>query len=163
MCDVIHNIMCRSHLKNVGVWVVMSKNHHPFSKSTKNWNILLLYNQRLPQSTIWKLQWSHIFSRSNVVDPDPLGCRFGSRWWKLTHKTRKKWRYVLFWSAGCSLLRAGGFSCSLEVFQGGQGVTKRCRLSWLTNSALVYEPKWGMEGGGGCGVSANEYSCAYGT
>jgi hypothetical protein len=22
-----------------------------------------------------------------------------------------------------------------------QGVTKKCRLSWLTNSALVYEPK----------------------
>jgi hypothetical protein len=31
-----------------------------------------------------------------------------------------------------------------------RGVTKRCRLSWLTNSALVYEPK--------CGVSANECS-----
>ncbi len=38
----------------------------------------------------------------------------------------------------------------------GQGDTQRCRLSWLTNSALVYEPKCG---GGGCGVSANEYSC----
>jgi hypothetical protein len=24
-----------------------------------------------------------------------------------------------------------------------QGVTQRCRLSWLTNSALVYEPKCG--------------------
>jgi hypothetical protein len=24
-----------------------------------------------------------------------------------------------------------------------QRVTKRCRLSWLTNSALVYEPKCG--------------------
>jgi hypothetical protein len=34
----------------------------------------------------------------------------------------------------------------------------RCRLSWLTNSALVYEPKCGWAGG--CGVSANEYSCA---
>jgi hypothetical protein len=39
-----------------------------------------------------------------------------------------------------------------------QGVTKRCRLSWLTNSALV-EPKCGGRGGS-CGVSANEYSCA---
>jgi hypothetical protein len=40
-----------------------------------------------------------------------------------------------------------------------QGVTKRCRLSWLTNSALVYEPKcWG--GGEGCGVSANKHSSA---
>ncbi len=38
-----------------------------------------------------------------------------------------------------------------------QGVTKRCCLSWLTNSALVYEPKFA--GGGGYGVSANEYSC----
>jgi hypothetical protein len=28
-----------------------------------------------------------------------------------------------------------------------QGVTKGCRLSWLTNSALVYEPK--CRGGGG--------------
>ncbi len=43
------------------------------------------------------------------------------------------------------------------------GVTTRCRLSWLTNSALVYEPK--CEGGwgeGGYGVSANEYSRAHG-
>jgi hypothetical protein len=39
-----------------------------------------------------------------------------------------------------------------------QGVTKRCRLPWLTNSALVYEPKCGGRVGG-CGVSANEYSC----
>jgi hypothetical protein len=29
----------------------------------------------------------------------------------------------------------------------GQGVTKRCRLSWLTNSALVYESKCGEDGG----------------
>ncbi len=27
------------------------------------------------------------------------------------------------------------------------GVTKRCCLSWLTNSAFVYEPKCGSEGG----------------
>ncbi len=35
-----------------------------------------------------------------------------------------------------------------------QGVTKRCRLSFLTNSALVYESKCrGIGGGGGsCGV-----------
>ncbi len=42
------------------------------------------------------------------------------------------------------------------------GVPRRCRLSWLTNSALVYEPKCGW-GGGGEGLrghsSANEYSC----
>jgi hypothetical protein len=27
------------------------------------------------------------------------------------------------------------------------GVTKRSRLPWLTNSALVYEPKCGRKGG----------------
>ncbi len=37
-----------------------------------------------------------------------------------------------------------------------QVVTKRCRLN---KSALVHEPKCG---GGGYGVSANEYSCAHG-
>jgi hypothetical protein len=42
-----------------------------------------------------------------------------------------------------------------------QGVTTRCRLSWLTNSALVYESQCGGMGGGGCGVPANEYSCAH--
>jgi hypothetical protein len=41
------------------------------------------------------------------------------------------------------------------------GVAKRCRLSWLTNSALIYmSPNAGE--GGSCGVSANEYSCAHG-
>jgi hypothetical protein len=29
-----------------------------------------------------------------------------------------------------------------------QGVTKRCLLSWLTNSTPVYEPKCGGMGGG---------------
>ncbi len=29
-----------------------------------------------------------------------------------------------------------------------QEVTKRCRLSWLTNSALAYEPKYERRGGG---------------
>jgi hypothetical protein len=40
-----------------------------------------------------------------------------------------------------------------------RGVTKRCRLSWLTNSALVHEPKCRGETTS-CGVPANEYSCA---
>ncbi len=46
-------------------------------------------------------------------------------------------------------------------------VTKRCRLSLLTNSVLVYEPKCTKWGGGGesCGITAkwaNGYSCAHG-
>ncbi len=43
-----------------------------------------------------------------------------------------------------------------------QAVTKRCRLSWLTNRALVYEPECGGGGDGGVSASANEYSCAQG-
>jgi hypothetical protein len=42
-----------------------------------------------------------------------------------------------------------------------QGVTKRFRLSVLTNSGLFYESQYGGWGGG-WGVSANEYSCAHG-
>ncbi len=42
---------------------------------------------------------------------------------------------------------------------GGQGVKKRCHLSWLTNSPLVDEPQCGE---GSCVFSANEYSCAHG-
>ncbi len=47
---------------------------------------------------------------------------------------------------------------SLTVFVLYRGL-QRCRLSLLTNSVLVYESKCG--GGGSCGVSANEYSCAH--
>jgi hypothetical protein len=42
-----------------------------------------------------------------------------------------------------------------------QGVTKRCRLSWLTYNALVNEPKCGGGGVGGCGVSANDYTTVH--
>jgi hypothetical protein len=37
-----------------------------------------------------------------------------------------------------------------------QGVTKRCRLSWLTNSTLVYEPKRGR----GRGVTGSQSTSA---
>ncbi len=43
-----------------------------------------------------------------------------------------------------------------------QGVTKRCRLSLLTNSALVIQVPMRRYGRGWRGLSsANEYSCAY--
>ncbi len=51
-----------------------------------------------------------------VSDPDPYsesGSR--SRRAKMTHKSRKKLRNFMFWSAGCSLLRAEGFFCNLDV------------------------------------------------
>jgi hypothetical protein len=47
------------------------------------------------------------------------------------------------------------------VEQAQQGVTERRRLSWLTTSALVYEPKCG-ERLWGCRFSAKEYSFAHG-
>jgi hypothetical protein len=40
-----------------------------------------------------------------------------------------------------------------------QEVTKICRLSWLTNSVLVYEPNAGGGGRGSYGVPANDYIC----
>jgi hypothetical protein len=53
--------------------------------------------------------------------------------------------------------------CSLIYMKGRrQGVTKRCRLSCLTNSVLVYEPICGGKGVGIAGVAANKYSCAHG-
>jgi hypothetical protein len=80
------------------------------------------------------------------------------------------------WKAGTTTLfdvtarkatKAGGID-SLESISGllkrlkipAQGVTKRCRLSLLTNSALVYESQLPMRGRS-CGVSPIEYSCAH--
>jgi hypothetical protein len=64
----------------------------------------------------------------SVVDPDSTGTLdpysdpdsqsrsgSGSRRAKMIHKHKKK-------SAGCSLLRAEGFSCSLDVLYGGLGI-----------------------------------------
>ncbi len=48
------------------------------------------------------------------------------------------------------------FGCLCSI----QGITKRCRLSLLTNSALLQYTSPNAGGGGSCGVSVNEYSCA---
>jgi hypothetical protein len=48
------------------------------------------------------------------VDPDPYS-ESGSKRAKMTHKSRKKIRNLMFLSAGCSLLRAEGFFCNLDV------------------------------------------------
>ncbi len=45
------------------------------------------------------------------MDPDPV-----------THKSSKKLRNFMFWSAGCSFLRVEGFFCSLEIPYGGLGI-----------------------------------------
>ncbi len=52
-----------------------------------------------------------------IADLDPGGQ-------KLHTKIEKRHRIVMFWSAGCSLLRAEGFFCSLGVLYGGLGISK---------------------------------------
>jgi hypothetical protein len=52
------------------------------------------------------------------------------------------------------------FSISSVSLRWSRGSTKRCRLSWLTNSALVYKPKCGGEGGGGGGPGSQPMSTA---
>ncbi len=77
---------------------------------------------------------------SRVSDPDPhgsaliwaVGSGSGSAYKLLIRiqegkndpKNREKDRIFIFWSAGCSLLRDEGFSCSLGVLYGGLGIGK---------------------------------------
>ncbi len=59
------------------------------------------------------------------VDPYPDSeSGSGSRRAKWPMKIEKKFRNVMFWSSECSLLRAEGFSCSLDVLYGGLGISK---------------------------------------
>jgi hypothetical protein len=46
-----------------------------------------------------------------------------SRRAKMTQKNIKQLLNFIFLSAGCSLLRVEGFSCSLEVLYGGLGIS----------------------------------------
>ncbi len=59
------------------------------------------------------------------------------------------------WSTAFHILlqnyRYGGTGAPMAKLPGRPGVTKRCRLSWLTNSALLHEPK---SGGGKLPVSS---------
>ncbi len=54
----------------------------------------------------------------------------------MTHKNRKK-KNFMFRSAGCSLLRAEDFSCSLGVLYGGLGNKSFARLYIKKNFAAV--------------------------
>ncbi len=106
-------------------------------------------------TTIWKCI-SSVYGK-----PDPLGltfCCWGSNkaWYK---------RFFCVCVLCCSEWgeRFHFWLCQVAVYRTNQEVTKRCRLSWLTNSALVQymSPNARVERGGGCcGVLANEYSCA---
>ncbi len=52
--------------------------------------------------------------------------------------------------------------CQIRI-RSERGFTNRCRLSSLSNEPSYMSPNAGGRGGGGCEVSANEYSCAHGT
>ncbi len=69
-------------------------------------------------------------TRSSVADPDPypdldsMGSLdvdpdsqsgSGFRRAKITYKIEKINKFIIFLSAGCSLMMAAGFSCSLDV------------------------------------------------
>ncbi len=59
------------------------------------------------------------------VDQDPdLESESGSRREKITHKNRKKLGNFMLLSAGCSLFRAEGYFCSLDVLYRGLELTK---------------------------------------
>ncbi len=59
-------------------------------------------------------------------------------------QNRKKFINFLFWSSGCSLLRAEGFSCSLDVLLGGLGISncnfnlKRFKKNFQLYSIFVF-------------------------
>jgi hypothetical protein len=85
----------------------------------------------------WRLKmepWRRPCCRSDLntdsirsVDPDP------DQGGQKSHKNRKKLRNFMFWSAGCSLFRAEGFSCTLDVLYGGLGISKWIwiRIQWI--------------------------------
>ncbi len=62
-----------------------------------------------------------LWIRIGFSDPDLDPASGGQKW---PSKIEKKYRIFIFWSAGCSLLRAEGFFCSLVVLYGGLGISK---------------------------------------
>ncbi len=64
--------------------------------------------------------------------PDPEGTK-----WK--QKNRKQFINFIFWSAWCSLLRADGFSYSLDVLYGGLGTgfTWKAGFGSVTGSEFI--------------------------
>jgi hypothetical protein len=77
--------------------------------------------------TQWLNQYLPFAPGLRIRIPIPIGSGFnrvsgsGSRT-KMTHISRKNLRNFMFWSAGCSLLRAEGFFCNLDVLYGGLGI-----------------------------------------
>jgi hypothetical protein len=68
------------------------------------------------QRVLWSKHSMKCFRSGSRLDPDSI------MWAKMTHKGRKKLRNFMFLCAGCSLLRAEGFFCGLDVIYGGLGI-----------------------------------------
>ncbi len=93
--------------------------------TARQWRILnFLYNP----STGWSWWFSMLcFWSGSRLDPDSIRSvdpDSGAGWEKDPQKLKKKLRNFIFWSAWCSLWRAEGFSCSLDVLNGGLGISK---------------------------------------
>jgi hypothetical protein len=64
---------------------------------------------------------------------------------------------VTFWTGLQTRLIFGVKTVQSTQFEGGLFLFNSfCRLSWLTNSALISEPKYRWGGGGGCGILSYE-------
>ncbi len=106
--SMCHVELCSSRQKRAHHWV-----RHTHPEMYRHWLV-----SKGSSVDIW----------NNVVvnpDPDPHVSALiwvavsGSRRAKMTHKYRKKLWIFMFWRAGCSLLRAECFSCSLCGLYGG--------------------------------------------
>ncbi len=94
---------------------------------------------------LWTIAWA-----SPEKGRLSLGCRglvaglFSEGMFKIHYLYMERRRnFVMHYAMRKNLRRNGTVSKNLNLTQGD---TKRCRLSWLTNSTIVYEPKCG--GGG---------------
>ncbi len=95
-------------------------------------NFILIPMYRYSQcETVWVRLHSYLQCFGFASDPDSSVDPYpdpnseygsGSRRAKITHKSRKKLRNFKFKSAGCSLLKAEDFFCSLGILNGGLGI-----------------------------------------
>ncbi len=100
-----------------------------------------LCNQTVLHCWKWPLPFINLLNFSSMldqtaietcsaVDPDPASLDSESQSWsgsrraKNTHKNREKVNKFHFLNTGCSLLRAEGFSCGLDILYGGLGISK---------------------------------------
>jgi hypothetical protein len=130
-------------------------------KSISPW-LLITFNYYIPQKSYYQNKTQNIFQNFNITYKTIDRC-----WKKLLYKN-KIWESLVMLPLRHStraFLYSGTKSqtsfpkatpaalpCKDESACRVQRVTKRCRLSWLTNSSLVYEPKCERRGEL-CGIS----------